>query len=133
MLANDRDRNGERLPVSDNNSGSDGRTSKLNVPVEAGSTNYIGVDGVQGAYGVLKLNFNLCPDAVLKSLGVTPTGANHLQVNVRTNTAFAIQISSDLVHWSTLTTTNSATERFDFLHSTTPPGLPRFYRALLCP
>ena len=116
----------------DNNSGAN-KTSKLNVPVEAGSTNYIGVDGVQGAYGTLVLNFNLCPDAFMKSLGVTPTGANHLQVNVRTNLAFAIQISSDLVHWSTLVTTNSPTEKFDFFHSTTPPGLPRFYRALLCP
>jgi hypothetical protein len=124
---------GLELLGCDDNSGTNGRTSRLDVPVEQGSTNYIGVDGVQGAFGVLTLNFNLVPDATVKSLGVTPTGKNHLQINVRTNLPFTIQMSTNLINWSTLMKTNSPTERYDFFDSTAPPGACRFYRALLAP
>jgi len=81
----------------------------------------------------LTLNFNLVPDATVKSLGVTPTGKNHLQINVRTNLPFTIQMSTNLINWSTLMKTTSPTERYDFFDSTAPPGACRFYRALLAP
>ncbi len=117
----------------DNNSGSNGLTSRMTVPVGAGSTNFIGVDGVRGASGILQLNFNLCPDAVMTSLGVSLAGLHQFQVNVRPGLPFTIQSSPDLIHWSTFLTSTVTTEVFQFFDPNVPAGASRFYRALLCP
>jgi hypothetical protein len=107
-------------------------SSKVNVPVEAGSTNLIGVDGVAGAWGVLKLQFDLCPEAFMVPLKTTSTGARHFMVNVRPGLPVAIQYSSDLIHWSTLLTTNTPTEACEFFDSKADETR-RFYRAQICP
>src|SRR6185295_4994237 len=68
------------LLACDNNSGTDGKTSSLSLPVEAGKTNYLLLDGVNGVSGILQLNFSLATTTVIQSLGLTPQGAQHLQV-----------------------------------------------------
>ena len=68
------------LLACDNNSGTNGKTSSLILPVEAGKTNYILVDGVNGVTGILQLNYSLATTTLIKSLGVTPQGAQHLQI-----------------------------------------------------
>jgi hypothetical protein len=117
----------------DNNGGADGKDSSLSLPVEMGKTNYVLVDGVGGATGILQLNYSLATDTVLKYLGVTPNGAQHLQVVGRTNLHFAIQCSPDMQNWTSLFTTNAVNGVFDFI-DTGATGKPvRFYRALLLP
>src|SRR5206468_603721 len=55
------------LLACDNNGGTNGRTSSLNLPVQVGKTNYILVDGVNGATGVLQLNYSLATSTLIKS------------------------------------------------------------------
>ena len=117
----------------DNNGGTNGLTSSLSVNVPAGQTNYIDVDGVNGVTGILQLNYSLATQTILKSAGVTPAGAQHLQVFGRTNLHFAIQASTDLATWMTLVTTNSNGTVFDYVDADSVNMPQRFYRALLLP
>jgi hypothetical protein len=117
----------------DNNSGSNGKTSALSYSAIAGQTNYVEVDGLNGATGTLVLNYSLMNPAVLKSLGVTTQRAVHLQVNGLPSMHFTIQTSTNLLNWSALLTTNSASGTFDYIDNASP-GIPRrFYRALMLP
>ncbi len=122
-----------------NNGGTNGKTSALSVPVVNGQTNFIQVDGVNGASGTLYFNYSLVPPATLKALGTTDQGA-HLQVFGRTNMHFVLQASSNLVNWSSILTSSLP------IQTPSPPGsvlahidggaanLPlRYYRALLLP
>ncbi len=86
-----------QLLACDNNSGTNGLTSSLSVPVSAGQTNYIVVDGVNGVTGILQLNFSLATQTILRSAGMTPEGAQHLQVFSHTNLHFSLQASTNLV------------------------------------
>jgi hypothetical protein len=117
----------------DNNSGANGKTSALGYSAIAGQTNYVEVDGLNGATGTLVLNYSLMNPAVLKSLGVTTQRAVHLQVNGLPSMHFTIQTSTNLLNWSALLTTNSASGTFDYIDNASP-GIPRrFYRALMLP
>jgi hypothetical protein len=119
--------------VCDNNGGADGQDSAVALPVEAGKTNYVVVDGVNGATGILQLNYSLATTTVLKSVGVTAEGAQHLQVIGRTNLHFSIQRSTNMANWSTLITTNAPTGVFDFIDAGSTSSVRGFYRALLLP
>ena len=121
------------LLACDNNGGTNGRTSSLNLPVQVGKTNYILVDGVNGATGVLQLNYSLATSTIIKSLGVTAQGAQRLQVNGRTNLHFTIQASTNLVNWISLVTTTSATGLFEYVDNGSITVPRRFYRAVLLP
>ena len=121
------------LLACDNNSGSDGKDSSLNLPVQVGKTNYVLVDGVGGATGILQLNYSLATDTVLKYLGVTPQGAQHLQVVGRTNLHFTLQRSPDMKNWTSLFTTNAVTGVYDYVDSSAGGSPARYYRALLLP
>jgi hypothetical protein len=116
----------------DNNGGLDGRDSALLVPVQAGKTNFIVVDGVNGGSGILRLNYSLVTPTLLTALGNTPEGASRVRLTGRPGLRFTIQRSTDLQTWSSLVTTNTPSGVFDLIDSS--PGLPgRFYRALLLP
>jgi hypothetical protein len=117
----------------DNNSGSNGLTSKLTVPVVGGGTNFIGVDGVKGASGILQLNFNLCPDALVVPMGTTLAGTHLFQVNARAGLPLTVQYSSNLVQWSTLLTMTAPADVVQFTDLAVPVGSRRFYRAIICP
>ena len=117
----------------DNNSGPDGRDSALSVPVEAGKTNFIVVDGVNSAVGILKLNYSLVTPARLTSLGFNLQKAQVLRFTGRPLASFSIQGSANLASWTTLVTTNALAGVHDYtdLSSTNAPI--RFYRAVLLP
>jgi len=117
----------------DNNSGRDGRDSKLDVSVQAGKTNFIVIDGVNSATGVLQLNYSLVTATTLSPLGVSTQGTYKLRVNGHPAMRFTIQRSSDFVNWTSIFTTNSTTSTFDFtdLDSSSDPRF--YYRALMLP
>ncbi len=117
----------------DNNSGVDGHDSSLNVPVEAGKTNFIVVDGVAGAIGNLTLNYSLVNPSLLVSLGKTSGGAYHLQVNGRPGMKLSLQRSQNLQTWTTLTTVTNLTSTFDFIDLQSVGQSGGFYRALMLP
>ena len=117
----------------DNNSGSNGLTSALTFPVAAGQTNYVEVDGVNGATGVLRLNYSLVTQTAFNFLGTTVQGLPHLQVIGHAGMHFTIQASTNLATWVPLLTTNSATATFDYFDTTAPAPSRRYYRALLLP
>jgi hypothetical protein len=121
------------LLACDNNSGTNGKTSSLTVPVTAGVTNYIDVDGVSGASGVLQLNYSLATTAIIKLLPPTAQGNQHLLVSGRTNFHFAIQASSNTVDWTSLVTTNAPSGVFDYIDVKSTNFSGRSYRALILP
>jgi len=122
-----------QLLACDNNNGTNGLTSSTSFPVSPGQTNYVCVDGVNGAMGILQLNYSLATQTILKSTGVTPQGALKLQVLGRANMNFSLQVSTNLSSWATLFTTNSPGTVFDYI-DTNSVGMPkRYYRALLLP
>ena len=117
----------------DNNSGLDGKDSSTVLPVTTGSTNYVLVDGVNGAVGVLQLNYSLATTTILKMGGRTADGANILQVSGRPGLNFSVQGSANLKTWTTLVTTNAPTGALDYI-DTSSIGVPsRYYRALILP
>jgi len=118
--------------VCDNNSGVDGRDSALNVPVVAGQTNIVLVDGVNGASGILQLNYSLLSSISLRALGTSVNGGNFMQVLSRTNANFSLQRSTNMIHWSPILTTNSPSGVYNHTDPT-PPGIRYFYRAKLLP
>jgi hypothetical protein len=117
----------------DNNSGLDGTDSSIVMPVNVGSTNYVLVDGVNGAIGILQLNYSLATTTILKMGGRTADGANILQVSGRPGLNFSVQSSANLKNWTTLVTTNAPTGALDYV-DTSSIGVPtRYYRALILP
>ncbi len=103
------------------------------VPVAAGQTNYIDVDGVNGVTGVLQLNYSLVTSTIINVVGVTAQGAQIVEVVGRTNMDFAIQYSTNLENWSTLITTNSLSGVYDYTDMGSIASPHRFYRALVLP
>jgi hypothetical protein len=117
----------------DNNSGSNHLTSAMAFPVTAGVTNYVDVDGVGGATGILQFNYSLVTSTTVKSLGLNVNGAPRLQIVGRPGMRFTLQASRDLVNWSPVLTTNSPSGTFDFVDTFVPVRPWKFYRALLLP
>ena len=118
----------------DNNSGCDGVSSALVLPVRGGQQYFIGVAGVNGARGPVSVVYLLlCPPAVLSSAGPTPQGAEHVQVSGYANMHFTLQASTDLVNWTALLSTNSPTAVFDYVDAGSTNLPRRFYRALVLP
>ena len=70
----------------DNDSGADGRTSAVRLPVTAGVTYYIAIDGVNGAGGLVVLNYNVGNPPVIVTQPVNqtvqPGGSTTLSVSV---------------------------------------------------
>jgi hypothetical protein len=121
------------LLACDNDNGSNGKTSSVSVPVEVGKTNYILVDGVNGASGILQLNYSLVTGTAIKLIGVTVDGAQHLQVSGRTNLHFRIEASADMLNWSSLITATSASGVYDYIDTSSVAVPKRYYRAVLLP
>ena len=117
----------------DNNSGLDGIDSALSVQVTAGQTNYVVLDGVNGATGILQLNYSLVTATALQSLGQNAQGANLVRLVGHAGMKFTIQASSDMRQWSSLITTNSANDTFDYTDTGSTNYPLRYYRALMQP
>ncbi len=129
-----RSTNGTLLQLAcDNNGGLDGRDSALTVPVTLGRTNFLLLDGVNGATGTLRLNYSLVTPSFLTPLGKTAQGANRVRVTGRPGVKFTLQASANISSWSSLITTNAPTGTFDYVDTRSTNSNPRYYRALLLP
>jgi hypothetical protein len=117
----------------DNNGGIDHRDSSTNVFVQAGQTNFIVVDGVNGASGTLRLNYALVTSSRLRSVGFTPQRAHIVQVSTHAGARFSIQTSTTLTNWTTILTTNTPLSLFQFIDDASIREPRRFYRALMLP
>jgi hypothetical protein len=117
----------------DNNSGADGRDSALDVPAQAGQTNFIMIDGVNGQTGTLHLNYSLVITSAITVLGLTPQGHPQLRITGRPELRFTLEVSDDMVTWTPLSTNSSTTGTVDYTDTTTPPDVQRLYRALMLP
>lgn len=115
----------------DNNGGA-GTASLLNVPVEAGQTNFVMVDGVQGAKGILSLNYSLVTTALVIALGEPVAGQPQVRVSGHPAIHFTIERSQDMITWTPVTTATAPSGIFDFVDTTAPAG-PKYYRALILP
>src|SRR5205823_1901003 len=112
------------------------KTSSLSVPLAAGQTNFVVVDGVTdasgvAAYGILHFNYSLVP-VTLNALSLV-NGAAHLQVNGQANMPIAIERSTDLRTWTTVLTTTMAGAAYDFVDAASTSLAQRFYRVRLLP
>ena len=121
------------LLACDNNSGLDAHDSALSCPVEAGKTNFIVIDGVNGATGILKLNYTLVASSAQAPLALTAHQDYQLRLTGYPSMHFTVHSSSNLVDWSPLLTTNSATGVFDFADPNANLTGRRFYRAVVVP
>jgi hypothetical protein len=117
----------------DNNSGLDRRDSAVNVPVQAGQTNFVLIDGYNGASGVASLHCTLVTPGSLAPLGFTAQRALRLRLTGQPAMRFTLQASSNLVSWIPLVTNTSATGTFDFTDTKSTNAPRRFYRALMLP
>jgi hypothetical protein len=117
----------------DDNHGTNGRTSSMSFAVTGGTTNYILVDGVNGASGTLQLNYSLATTTILTPAGRTLTGANQIQINGRANLRFTLQASSDLAAWSNLITTTMTNTIYTYTDQGSVGEAKRYYRAILLP
>jgi hypothetical protein len=119
----------------DNNSGSDGLTSRVSLPVTTGTPYFIAIDGVAGAKGVARLNYSLLgPPPLRLSLEGSPlVGPFRLELQGPSNQLVTINVSSTLTNWSVLVTTNLQNGLI-ILTDPEAATLPsRFYRALANP
>jgi hypothetical protein len=120
------------IPVAcDDNSGANGLTSALSFPASSGVIYYIVVDGVNGATGIVHLNYRLLIPMVLSH--PAKTNSFHFRVSATPSVDFTVQRSTDLQNWMSLLTTNSASGVFDFLDETTWTWGSLFYRTTQAP
>ena len=121
-----------QLLACDNNSGANHLTSSLSLPVTAGQTNYVDVDGVNGASGVLQLNYSLVTSSIIRTAGMTPQGP-HLQILGHTNMHFTLQASTNLQNWNSLFTATATNSVFDYIDTSATNSIGRYYRAVMLP
>jgi len=120
------------IPVAcDDNSGANGLTSALNFQASSGVIYYIVVDGVNGATGIVHLNYRLLIPMILSQ--PAKTNSFRFRVSATPSVDFTIQRSSDLRNWMSLLTTNSPSGVFDFLDETTWTWGSLFYRTTQAP
>jgi hypothetical protein len=122
-----------QLVDCNNNESTNLTTSALEVPVAAGVTNFVLVDGVNGARGTLRLNYSLIIPSSLIPLGVTAEGFFRMQVVGRPGMRFTIESSSNLVDWLPVLTSTSQTATFEFTDTRAASVHGPFYRALMLP
>ena len=118
-------------PVTcDNNSGADGRDSKLIFTAEASVIYLIAIDGVNGAFGTVRLNYALLAHANLVPLGRNPAGANQLRLTGQPAGTFEVQASPDWVAWTRLFVTNLVAGSLEFADPASANTPRRYYRAI---
>jgi hypothetical protein len=117
----------------DNDSGLDGKTSRVSFSAEAGTMYYIAVDGVNGASGNVRLNYRLeLAQTPLQLDSVSVQGAAfRFRLSGLPGRTYTIQGTTNLVSWIPLITTNSASGIIDFLDPASPSLSQRCYRAVM--
>jgi hypothetical protein len=117
----------------DNNNGLDHLDSALVVPVVAGRTNFIEIDGVNGAIGVLKFNYNLVVPSRLMSMGRNGSGQYRFLVTGKPGMAFTIQQTSNLRTWTNLFSGMDADGSYIYTDTSPMPPAGRYYRLKMNP
>jgi hypothetical protein len=116
----------------DNDSGSDGRTSRVSFPAVAATTYYVAVDGVNAATGNVQLNYALSgvPAALRLSANGTPALGFRISVTGASAGNLTLQGSTNLIDWTSVLTTNVPNGTLDFLDPSATGLRLRFYRAV---
>jgi hypothetical protein len=117
----------------DDTNGLDRLDSALVVPVVGGRTNFIIIDGVNGATGVLKFNYNLVVPSTLTALGRNASGQFQFLITGKPGMAFTIQSTADLRTWSNLFTGSNAAGSFVYTDTNNPAPGSRWYRLRMLP
>ena len=102
----------------------------------AGDNYLIGVDGVNGAFGTVVLNYNLnvtAPSGApqISDLGTT-NGLLKFRINSITN-RFVVQVSTNLASWVPLTTNNAPVYLYDYVDWRSTNFPLRYYRVQVVP
>lgn len=123
------------MVACDNDSGPNGITSLVRIPVVAGTIYYIAVDGVKGATGTVKLTYAL--DVPLRfnagSIASLPNGQFRLQLSVANKGNYTIQSTTNMVDWNVLATTNIQNGTISINDTNANGFIRRFYRAIFVP
>jgi len=121
-----------REVACDNDSGTNGKTSIVNIPATAGTIYFIAVDGVRGATGNARLNYNLIgPSRVRAEL--TKTGQFLVQVSGQPLRNYTVEASTNFLQWVPLLSTNASAGTIEFKDLSAPSFQQRFYRAVASP
>lgn len=111
----------------DNNSGLDRRDSAVTFAAVAETVYYIAVDGVGGATGSVRLNYQLTFPIEMKSTALQ-SGLVGFGLICAPGQQFTIQSSTDLLTWVSMLTTNTPNGVFQFSDVEAPNFQRRFYR-----
>jgi hypothetical protein len=112
----------------DNDSGPDGKSSRVEFNAAAGRIYYVAIDGVNGATGTVQLNYALTTP--LRFTLLPNRGTFGFRVSGPPALAITLQSSNDLVDWQPLLTTNPASGLFEFIDLGAGMDAQRFFRAL---
>jgi hypothetical protein len=115
----------------DVNSGQGGTNSALVVPVVAGQNYAFGVDGVNGAFGKVVLNYALTPMASPSAPTISQTGNTngnvYFAITGLTN-KFVVQVSTNLSNWVSLVTNPAPVYQTNYIDTRSTNFSKRFYR-----
>jgi hypothetical protein len=112
----------------DNDSGSDGRSSRLQFAAKADTLYFIVVDGVRGATGTAQLNYTLSAPTALRA-GVAGDQLR-LLISGPLGRVFTLEASTNLLQWETLLITNGAPSSIDYTDPLFRILPQRFYRGV---
>ncbi len=106
------------------------------VPQLSDASPYLNVDSVQTKYGISDIAYEAIPDQLLPllwedSIGsiVSANGQMTIQFTGDDNHAYAVQVSSNLVNWTSISTNCPVNGSFTFTNTGTANA--RFYRSIL--
>jgi hypothetical protein len=108
----------------DNNSGSNGLTSRVSFPAQVGTPYLVVVDGVNAATGIVKLNYALLKPFALTNLTLLANGDFRVQGQVTPEVPVTVQRSTNYVNWVNVITNLSTNGSFQYI-DTSMRGAPR--------
>jgi hypothetical protein len=113
----------------DNNSGADGKTSLVRFPATAGTTYFVAVDGVNGATGQVRLNYNLDVPFHLSAARIE-NGQFRLSLNAGVSGVYLIEGSTNLSNWFPVQTVQAPTGVIEFSDTNSKNFRRLFYRVV---
>lgn len=117
-------------PVAcDNDGGTDGKDSKVVVPIIRGTVYYIAVDGVNGATGTANLTYRLEAPARFAPPGFS-NGSLQFDLSGLPGGEYTIEWTTSFDVWTPLMTTNSVNGVVRISDPNAQGSGPRFYRAV---
>jgi hypothetical protein len=117
----------------DNNGGADGKDSLVRFNASASTVYYIAVDGVNGASGTVRLNYQLAASGPPRLAAVLNGADFRLRLTGQPGAIYKIEYSADLVTWTHMINTSATGVTTDILDPDVIGKAARFYRASLVP